>query len=50
MNAAGIHVSKGKSMIAIMQPFGVVVVSPYEVNHTESELGKLARFLNNPSR
>lgn len=45
MNAVGIDVSKGKSMIAVMQPFGVVVASPYEVSHTESELGKLARFL-----
>lgn len=45
MNAVGIDVSKGKSMIAVMQPFGVVVASPYEVSHTESELGELARFL-----
>lgn len=45
MNAVGIDVSKGKSMIAVMQPFGVVVASPYEVNHTESELKELARFL-----
>lgn len=45
MNAVGIDVSKGKSMIAVMQPFGVVVASPYEVGHTESELKELARFL-----
>lgn len=45
MNAAGIDVSKGKSMIAVMQPFGVVVASPFEVGHTESELKKLAGFL-----
>jgi transposase len=45
MNAVGIDVSKGKSMIAIMRPFGEVVASPYEVNHTSSELGKLADFL-----
>ena len=31
MNAVGIDVSKGKSMIAVMRPFGEVVVSPYEV-------------------
>lgn len=45
MNAVGIDISKGKSMIAVMQPFGVVVASPYEVWHTESELKKLASFL-----
>ena len=45
MNAVGIDVSKGKSTVAIMQPFGVIVASPYEVGHTESELKELARFL-----
>lgn len=45
MNAVGIDVSKGKSMIAVMQPFGVVVASPYEIGHTESELKELAGFL-----
>ncbi len=45
MNAVGIDVSKGKSTIAVMQPFGVVVASPYEVPHTESELMELASFL-----
>ena len=45
MNAVGIDVSKGKSTVAVMQPFGVVVASPYEVSHTESELKELARFL-----
>ena len=39
MNAVGIDVSKGKSMIAVMRPFGEVVASPYEVGHTASELG-----------
>lgn len=45
MNAVGIDVSKGKSMIAVMQPLGVVVAEPFETSHTESELEKLARFL-----
>lgn len=45
MNAVGIDVSKGKSMIAVMRPFGEVVVSPYEVNHTFSELEELTRLL-----
>ncbi|MDW7684140.1 MAG: IS110 family transposase, partial [Bacillota bacterium] len=42
MNAVGIDVSKGKSMIAVMRPFGEVVASPFEVTHTVSELGQLA--------
>ena len=45
MNCVGIDVSKGKSTIAVMRPFGEVVVSPFEVLHTDSELSKLARLL-----
>ena len=45
MNSVGIDVSKGKSMIAVMRPFGEVVCSPFEVSHTTSELGALARRL-----
>jgi transposase len=45
MNAVGIDVSKGKSMIAVMRPFGEVVVSPFEVRHTDSELSELAGLL-----
>ena len=45
MNAVGIDVSKGKSMVTIMRPFGEVVASPFEVNHTDSELGDLAKSL-----
>jgi len=42
MNAVGIDVSKGKSMVTIMRPFGEVVASPFEVTHNGNELGKLA--------
>ncbi len=45
MNAVGIDVSKGKSMVAIMGPFGEVVRSPFEVSHTGSELSELAKLL-----
>ena len=45
MNSVGIDISKGKSMIAVMRPFGEIVVTPYEVRHTDSELGKLAKLL-----
>ena len=45
MNAVGIDVSKGKSMVVIMRPFGEIVTSPFEVTHTGSELSKLASLL-----
>lgn len=45
MNAVGIDISKGKCMVAVMRPFGEVVLSPFEVRHSSSELSKLARLL-----
>ena len=45
MNSVGIDVSKGKSMIAVMRPFGEVVVSPFELHHTDSELCELTKLL-----
>ena len=47
MNAVGIDVSKGKSMIAVVRPFGEVISTPYEVHHTASELRELAKSLKN---
>ena len=45
MNAVGIDVSKGRSTVAIIRPFGEIVASPFEVAHTDSELSKLAKML-----
>ena len=45
MNAVGIDVSKGKSMVVIVQPFGVVVAEPFEVSHNGQELKELAERL-----
>ena len=45
MNSVGIDVSKGKSMIAVMRPFGEIVVTPYEVCHTDSDLSELVKLL-----
>jgi len=45
MNAVGIDVSKGKSMIAVLRPLGEVVTKPYEVSHTAGELERLALSL-----
>ena len=42
MNCVGIDVSKGKSMIAVMRPFGEVILPPFEEGHTVSELSDLA--------
>lgn len=53
MNAVGIDVSKGKSMVAIMRPFGEIVAKPFEIRHTASELKELAvslKSLNNETR
>lgn len=41
MNAVGIDVSKGKSMVAILRPYGEIVASPFEVKHTSSNLNSL---------
>ena len=45
MNAVGIDVSKGKSMVTVLRPLGVVVAKPFEIGHTAAELRKLADFL-----
>ncbi len=45
MNAVGIDVSKNKSMVAVVRPFGQIAVKPFEVRHTARELKKLADFL-----
>ncbi|MCR5074884.1 MAG: IS110 family transposase [Ruminococcus sp.] len=47
MNAVGIDVSKGKSTVAVLRPFGEVVASPFDVAHTGSELKSLADFVKN---
>lgn len=41
MNAVGIDVSKGKSMVAIMRPCGVVAAEPFEVSHDGQALSEL---------
>jgi transposase len=42
MNSVGIDVSKGKSTVSIMRPFGEIVATPFEVNHSADELKQLA--------
>ena len=38
MNAVGIDVSKGKSTVAVLRPFGEVAASPFDVIHNDSDL------------
>ena len=45
MNAVDIDVSKGKSMVCVMRPFGEVVLEPFEVSHTAQNLRDLATKL-----
>ena len=44
-NVVGIDVSKGKSMVSVLRPFGEVVAKPFSVGHTGSELKELADYL-----
>lgn len=45
MNAVGIDVSKNKSMVAIVRPFGEVISKPFEVNHTSTEILGLIKHI-----
>ena len=47
MNAVGIDVSKGKSMVAVMRPMGEVVHKPFEVTHDYRSLKAFAKVLSN---
>ena len=47
MNAVGIDVSKGKSMVAIMRPFGEIVSAPFEIKHTASDIHSLVELIPN---
>ena len=42
MNAVGIDVSKGKSMVAALRPMGEVALLPQEFLHTEVGLEQMA--------
>ena len=45
MNAIGMDVSKGKSMVAILRPYGEIVSKPFEVRHSVSELNSLIQLI-----
>ena len=45
MNAVGIDVSKGRSTVAVVQPFGVIIAEPFDVLHTDSGLKEMITFI-----
>lgn len=45
MISVGIDVSKGKSTICILKPYGEIVCSPFEINHTEKEMMEVATMI-----
>jgi len=45
MNAVGIDISKGKSTVAVVRPFGVIIKPPFDVMHTAKELDELANYI-----
>lgn len=45
MNAIGIDVSKGKSKIAIIRPFGEIIAKPFDIAHHPDQLAELAQYI-----
>ena len=45
MNAVGIDVSKGRSMVAILRPGGEIVSRPFVVRHLSNEIHSLIELI-----
>ena len=45
MISVGVDVSKNKSTICILKPYGEIVSSPFEIQHTEKELIDVSNML-----
>ncbi|MCL2547470.1 MAG: IS110 family transposase [Oscillospiraceae bacterium] len=45
MISVGIDISKGKSTVCILKPYGEVLLSPREILHTESEIAELMNLI-----
>ena len=41
MISVGVDVSKGKSTVCILKPYGEVVSSPFEIHHVEKDMEDL---------
>ena len=45
MISVGVDVSKEKSTVCIMKPYGEIISKPFELSHTEKDLSELANML-----
>ena len=45
MISVGIDVSKEKSTICILKPYGEIVRKPFDIYHTPTDLAKLATII-----
>lgn len=45
MISVGIDVSKGKSTVCILKPYGEIISRPFEINHVEMDLAELATMI-----
>ena len=45
MISVGIDVSKGKSTVSVMKPFGEIVKSPFDVVHTKEDITNLIKLI-----
>jgi transposase len=45
MNAVGIDVSKGKSKVAVIKPFGEVIAIPFDITHYPDQLAELCEYI-----
>lgn len=45
MNAVGIDISKGKSMVAVARPLGEIIAKPFEVIHSTSSINSFISYL-----
>ncbi len=45
MNAVGIDISKGKSMVAVARPLGEIIAKPFEVIHSVACINSLITYL-----
>lgn len=47
MISIGIDVSKGKSTICMLKPYGEIIKEPYEIQHTETDFKELVSYILN---
>lgn len=45
MISVGIDISKEKSTVCILKPYGEIISAPFEIKHTEKALSELATML-----